>query len=473
MRRSLPIAVAVAALVTGTVYAAGPAGAALGAPVSAPVSAPAPVPAPVPVTDFNADGYADIAVAAPAATVSGRDDAGYVTVLYGSIHGVDSAHPQVISRASAGVPGAVVDYDAFGRVSAARDFDGDGYTDLVVGSENGPTVVLWGSPVGLKKSVALSLPPHNGPLAAGDINGDGQADLVVGTGLVGVEFGPISRSGTSAGRTVVPFGDEEDSRYDFIVGDVTGDGADDILTTHGFEDHGHGTRLWKGGKDGSVTRIPGAITPSSKGVVADFDRDGYGDFATFKFGTSHEDIATLPGTVEIRFGSPSGLSTRKTTITQNTPGVPGVDEAGDQFGLALAAGDVTGDGYPDLAVGVPGEAIGRTAGAGSVVLLKGGPKGPTGKGALAFSQSTKGVPGVSERDDRFGEAVQLADVNDNNRADLIVAAPWEDAPKADSGAAWVLRGSKNGPVTQNIATFNPATLGTPAAEAHFGASFAR
>ncbi|MFD9492226.1 MULTISPECIES: FG-GAP-like repeat-containing protein [unclassified Streptomyces] len=457
MRRSLTIAVAVAALVTGAVCAAGPAGA-------APVAA-------VPVTDFNADGYADIAVAAPGGTVNGKDDAGYVTVLYGSIGGVDTKRPQVISRASAGIPGDAVNYDSFGRVSAARDFDGDGYTDLVVGSENGPTIILWGSPTGLKDSVALSLPPHNGPLAAGDINGDGHADLVVGTGLVGVEFGPISRTGTSSGRTIVPFEDEEDSRYEFIVGDVTGDGADDILTTHGFEDMGHGTRLWKGSKDGSVTRVPGAITPSSGGVVADFDRDGFGDFATFKFGTSQEDITIRPGTVEIRYGSPSGLSTRTTTITQNTPGVPGVNETGDEFGLALAAGDVTGDGYPDLAVGVPGEDIGSTDSAGSVVLLKGGPKGPTGSGALAFSQSTSGVPGASEQGDRFGEEVQLADVNDNNRADLIVAAPWEDAPKVDSGAAWVLRGSKNGPVTGNIATFNPAGLGTPQADAHFGSSF--
>ncbi|MGW3664682.1 FG-GAP-like repeat-containing protein [Streptomyces sp. NPDC005141] len=459
MHRSLPIAVAVAALVVGPVSAAGPAGA-------APEE-------PVPVTDFNADGYADLAVAAPAATVGGKDDAGYVTVLYGSSGGVGTTHPQLITRASAGVPGDVVDYDAFGRTSTARDFDGDGYTDLVLGSENGPTIVLWGSPAGLKDAVALSLAPHSGPLAAGDVNGDGHADLVVGTGLVGVEFGPFTRTGKSAARTVVPFGDEEDSRYDFIVGDVTGDGADDIITTHGFEDQGHGTRLWKGGKDGSVTRVPGSTTPSSEGVIADFDRDGYGDFATFKFGTSHEDIVTLPGTVEIRYGSPSGLSTRTTKITQNTPGVPGVNEAGDQFGRALAAGDVTGDGYPDLAVGAPGEAIGSTKAAGSVVLLKGGPKGPTGKGALAFSQSTAGVPGASERDDYFGDEVLLADVNANNRADLIVAAPWEDAPQTDSGAAWVLRGSKNGPVTKNIATFSPTTLNTPGAEAHFGSLLAR
>ncbi|MEU6278621.1 FG-GAP and VCBS repeat-containing protein [Streptomyces populi] len=459
MRRSLSVAVAVAALVIGPVSAAGPAGAAPA------VSGP--------VTDFNADGYADLAVAAPAATVDGRDDAGYVTVLYGSPGGVDTAHARIISRASAGVPGEAVDYDAFGRTSAARDFDGDGYTDLVLGSENGPTVVLWGSPAGLKKAVALSFAPRSSPLAAGDVNGDGHADLVVGTGLVGVEFGPISRTGESAARAVVPFDEENDSRYDFIVGDVTGDGADDIVTTHGFEDEGRPTRLWKGGRDNSVTRAPGSFAPSSEGVIADFDRDGYGDFATFKFGTSHEDIVTRPGTVEIRYGSPSGLSARATTITQNTPGVPGINEAGDQFGRALAAGDVTGDGYPDLAVGVPGEAIATTRAAGSVVLLKGGPKGPTGNGALAFSQSTAGVPGVSEQDDHFGDEVLLTDVNANNRADLIISAPWEDGPQTDSGAAWVLRGSKNGPITKNIATFTPSTLNMPADEAHFGSTLAQ
>ncbi|MFG2308766.1 FG-GAP-like repeat-containing protein [Streptomyces sp. NPDC048566] len=460
MRRNLLLAVAVAALVTGTLSVAGPAGA-------------APAAASAPVADFNGDGYADLAVPAPGGTVAGRDDAGYITVLYGSPGGVDTARPQFISRNSAGVPGDAVDYDAFGRASTTGDFDGDGRTDLAVASDNGPTVVLWGSPTGLRSSVALAAVPHGGPLAAGDVDGDGHTDLVVPTGLVGVEFGPISRKGKSSARTVVPFDDAEDTRYGFVVGDVTGDGADDIVTTHGFEDEGHATRLWKGGRDRTVTRVRQTMTPSLDGVIADFDRDGYGDFATFKYGTSHEDITRRPGTLEIRYGSPAGLSTRTATITQSTPGVPGVDEAGDQFGLSLAAGDVTGDGYPDLAVGVPGEAIGTTAGAGAVVLLRGGPKGPTGSGALAFSQSTAGVPGVSEREDRFGEEVRLADVNANHRADLIVTAPWEDAPETDSGAAWVLRGSKNGPVTRNIATFNPATLKTPQDEAHFGADLPR
>ncbi|OEV25562.1 hypothetical protein AN219_25635, partial [Streptomyces nanshensis] len=63
---------------------------------------------------------------------------------------------------------------------------------------------------------------------------------------------------------------------------------------------------------------------------------------------------------------------RTSTLTQNSPGVPGVNEEGDEFGKALAAGDVNGDGYADIAVGVPGEDIGSGASgkdAGAVVQL--------------------------------------------------------------------------------------------------------
>ncbi|MFD6416231.1 FG-GAP repeat protein [Streptomyces sp. NPDC060194] len=463
MRRFLSLSVAVTAFAIGPVPTAGAGG---------------PAAAAVPVTDFNHDGYADLAVGAPGGDVGGKDGAGYLTILYGSSAGVRTARPQVVSRASAGVPGAVADYDGFGATTAARDFDGDGYTDLVVASTNGPTVALWGSATGLKGGVALDVPEHSGPLAAGDVDGDGHDDLVLGTGLVGVEFGPISRAGVSAGRTVVPFEDaegEEDrqARYDFVVGDVTGDGADDIVTNHGAEDTLYSGRLWKGGKDRSVTRVPGAIAPSSGGVIADFDRDGHGDFATFTAGTNSGDADTEPGTVSIRYGSPSGLSARRAAITQSTAGVPGADEPGDGFGRSLAAGDVTGDGYPDLAVGVPGEAIGKVAGAGGAVLLRGGPKGVTGAGATAFSQSTAGVPGASETGDHFGGRVLLADVNANDRADLVVAAPYEDAPQADSGAVWVLRGSKNGPITGGIASFAPAGLGAPGTDATFGVNLAR
>ncbi|MFI8814189.1 MULTISPECIES: FG-GAP repeat protein [unclassified Streptomyces] len=63
--------------------------------------------APMPVPqDINGDGYRDLVVPAPAATVKGLDYAGSVVVLYGSAKGVSAAKRAVISQSSPGVPGA-------------------------------------------------------------------------------------------------------------------------------------------------------------------------------------------------------------------------------------------------------------------------------------------------------------------------------------------------------------------------------
>ncbi|ADI06798.1 hypothetical protein SBI_03677 [Streptomyces bingchenggensis BCW-1] len=430
-----------------------------------------------PVIDFNGDGYADLAVSAPGGTVSGFSEAGYISVLYGSTAGVDTAHPKLITRATEGVPGDVEQYGAFGRTTAAGDLDGDGYTDLVVGDFSAPAV-LWGSAKGLRTGSALPGPAAT--LATGDINGDGHADLVTKNdqGLQ-VRYGPFSRAGVPASVQTLPFEDGDHPKA-IAVGDMTGDGADDIVTTHSFDDVPGKSRFWAGGKDGlsRTFRTTGHYT--TDGVIADVNKDGYGDLVAPQVDQVSEDRDADAGTLRVVYGSASGPSTRTAKITQDTPGVPGTSEAGDHdvnsgdlFGHSLAAGDVTGDGYPDIAVGVPGEDIGSVREAGAVVLLKGSAAGLTGKGAQAFHQSTPGVPGISEEGDYFGRTVLLADVNADHRADLAVATPYEDGRYADSGAVWVLRGSRSGLITGDIASFGPRALGAPEKEARFGDDLAR
>ncbi|MEU5638524.1 FG-GAP-like repeat-containing protein [Streptomyces milbemycinicus] len=430
-----------------------------------------------PVIDFNGDGYADLAVSAPGGTVSGFSEAGYISVLYGSTAGVDTAHPKLITRATEGVPGDIEQYGAFGRTTAAGDLDGDGYTDLVVGDFSAPAV-LWGSAKGLRTGGALPGPAAT--LATGDINGDGHADLVTKNdqGLQ-VRYGPFSRAGVPASVQTLPFEDGDHPKA-IAVGDMTGDGADDIVTTHSFDDVPGKSRFWAGGKDGlsRTFRTTGHYT--TDGVIADVNKDGYGDLVAPQVDQVSEDRDADAGTLRVVYGSASGPSTRTAKITQDTPGVPGTSEAGDHdvnsgdmFGHSLAAGDVTGDGYPDIAVGVPGEDIGSVRDTGAVVLLKGSAAGLTGKGAQAFHQSTPGVPGISEEGDYFGRTVLLADVNADHRADLTVATPYEDGRYADSGAVWVLRGSRSGLITGDIASFGPRTLGAPEKEARFGDNLAR
>jgi hypothetical protein len=68
-------------------------------------------------------------------------------------------------------------------------------------------------------------------------------------------------------------------------------------------------------------------------------------------------------------------------------------------------GDFNGDGFADLAIGVPGEDIGTLTNAGAVNILYGSAAGLTAAGNQLFSQATPGVEGVAEVDDRFGSGL--------------------------------------------------------------------
>ncbi|MGW5864623.1 FG-GAP-like repeat-containing protein [Streptomyces sp. NPDC055239] len=461
MRRSLIAAVAVTALATPFAIA-----------LTTGSASAAPTAAAKPVTDFNHDGYADLAISAPGGTVDGVAGAGYVSIVYGSASGADTAHPKQIDRTTPGVPGDPEDNGGFGA-GATGDFDGDGYTDLVV--NNGKVdAVVWGSADGLTKAGPLP-GGFTDQLKSGDFNGDGKADLVTtNQSKMEVRYGPFTRDGKPASTSSVANGD--DGPQDLMVGDVTGDGADDLVTGHAMEEMQHSSRLWKGSKDG----LSKTSTPTKKfttnGVIADVDKDGYGDLVAREVDEVSETQVYDAGAVRVIYGSKSGFSTRTAKIDQDTAGVPGASEAaeingperGDQFGASVTAGDVNGDGYADIAVGVPGENLGDVADAGAIVLLKGGANGLSGKGAQAFNQGTAGVPGVSEKNDNFGEEVQLTDVNKDGLADLTVGVPQEDGTTKDSGAAWLFRGAKTGLTTTGITSFSPSTLGTPEAGAHFG-----
>ncbi|RVU21335.1 hypothetical protein EOT10_25265 [Streptomyces antnestii] len=469
MRRTLVTALAVTALVTPLALAS-----------AAGTAAAAPVPPRVPLTDFNHDGYGDLVLGAPGATVSGHPSAGAVSVVYGAKGGPDIAHAKVFTRSTAGIPGAAAEGGYFGERVTTGDLDGDSYTDLVVAGLDGkPSVVLWGSPTGVGGAGAVALPTSTGMFAVGDFNGDGHRDLVTddyprsddpdddNAGMT-VSYGPFDRASGKPAHQDSIVTSQTFGPGDIVVGDVTGDGADDIVTSHGFEETAYASKFWKGGKTG-VSHTAKALTSSFRGAIGDVDGDGYGDLVVHDIGSNYEDIPYEKGTVLVMYGTADGPSTTRTkVITQDTSGVPGVGESGDMFGSDLSAGDVNGDGYADIAVGVPGEAIGSVKDAGSVVLLKGGRGGLSGTGAQAFSQSTAGVPGASEKGDGFGQQVVLQDLDGDGKADLAAAAPLEDGTYADSGAAWVLRGATGGLTTRSITSFGPAAVHVPEKNAQLG-----
>lgn len=108
---------------------------------------------------------------------------------------------------------------------------------------------------------------------------------------------------------------------------------------------------------------------------------------------------------------------------------------------AAAAGralswDFNGDGYRDLAVGVPiGEASGSRD-AGYVAIVPGSARGPVTSGQDNISQNDPGVPGGSEGGDMFGSQLASADLNSDGYAELVVSAPGEDAGRGRITILW-------------------------------------
>ncbi len=422
-----------------------------------------------PVTDFNGDGYADLAVPAAGSDVGAAKGTGSVSVVYGGAEGVQlPRRKQVFSAASDDAVGRLLRTGTgaaatgFGSQSAAADLDGDGNTDLLLSldgngdTRSGPkTVVLWGSRVGLGSPILL---PPVAP-RPGDFDGDGHIDLLAhghdGREGMFVLRGPFRRDGKPAGSTEVRGGDWGDATGPgaVTVGDLNGDRYDDVVTAQGFEEERYKDYFFKGGPDGLSAKVADLDAYNALGAVGDFDCDGVGDLAVQESGKAADAEETGPPRIQVLRGSTSAAPSGARTL--DVPGAAGV--TGEDTDVALAAADVDDDGCADLAVGVPG-----AAGGGAVTLLKGGAQGLSGAGARTFTQNSPGVPGNAEAGDLFGGAVRFADFDKDGHQDLAVGAPGEDGAEPDSGAVWILDGTARGPEARpDGLSFGPEALLAP------------
>jgi len=441
--------------------------------------------------DFNCDGHQDLAIAAPS-----EDDAclpyeagmyGEVYVLYGTGSGLSTAAAQVLQKQPR-LP------TAFGTAMAAGDFDGNGCSDLAVGApgtfeaspiagrEGGGSVSIFsGGPGGLTHFFeydqdtgaipgAVELDDQFGAaLASGDFDNDGNDDLAIG----------VPGEDGFSGAIVVLYGHN----------DGPGGRADGLITARS-ELVDQNSDYMPGGREG-WDRFGASL------ASADFNDDGHDDLAV---GVPGEDDQA--GAVAVLYGWTNGLRPENAPPGPNQENLSSplfqqgagpwdgaygalVDEAegtlfypdlnADQFGAELTTGDFNGDGYADLAIGVPGEEIsGGPSNSGAVHVLYGWATGllPWNgpgwwEGAATGNQL---MPGPPSRDGRFGSALAGADFDLDGIEDLVVGLPtWDDL----QGEVWVVRGTtQDGLLLANRTTWSQSQTGSGGSEAddHFGAA---
>jgi hypothetical protein len=206
-----------------------------------------------------------------------------------------------------------------------------------------------------------------------------------------------------------------------------------------------GNQVWSQDSSG----IEGVAEPGNafggELAVGDFNNDGVDDLA---IGVPREDIGSLSstGAVNVLYGSVDGLTATGNQVwDQDSPGIAGAAEQGDNFGAALAVGDFNNDSFDDLAIGVLGEAIGGLSSAGAVNVLYGSFGGLTAAGNQIWHQDQPGIQGVAEAGDNFGSALAVGDFNNDSFDDLAIGVRNEDiGSNANAGAVNVLYGSSGG-----------------------------
>jgi hypothetical protein len=450
-----------------------------------------------------------IAVGSPGATEGDDQDAGAVTVAIGSQDGL--VGQQLITPASPGIPDTPQVEGGFGRQVAIGNFNGDNCPDLAImqdePSGDAQVVVLFGVPGGGFTTTGAqtfgqnqvcdmscgdpeSLPHLGAVMVAGNFEGNGYDDLALsvtssdGYGnqvIVVVPGGPDGLQ-PSASDPVFSGTPADASLSSLSIGDVNGDGLDDLVAGFGayrvppdeLARPTHPDKVGDAYDAGDVTVIYGARTGIGTGMPQQsVNRATPGVPGKEMYASARHPYLPMevsagianPGryadvafsearssTVTVLQGSKSGLITKHAqTLSKSTPGVPGKPKSDDQWGASLAFGRYGDNDEEDLAVGDPTTQ--------HVTILPGAKHGLVGKKACEqFSPSTAGVPGKLVKGEDWSSTLAVGNFGHGRNDDLAVADPEADH---DRGSITVLYADYHDPIGLRAKHSQRLTRSTP------------
>jgi hypothetical protein len=169
-------------------------------------------------------------------------------------------------------------------------------------------------------------------------------------------------------------------------------------------------------------------------------------------------------------------------LHRGVPGIAGTDDPEDNFGDSVAAGDIDGDGYEDLVVGVPGDDVSifglggsvTVSNAGSIHVVYGSDDGLSVTGDQIIDRASDGLEADAAADDRFGENVAVGNFDCDPYEDVAVGVPYDDARsgRVNDGSIHVIWGTQGGLTTADdfYHQGTPNVSGAPETNDEFGAS---
>ena len=387
------------------------------------------------IGDLNGDGVTDIAVGARLDD-DGGTDRGAVWILFLNADGSAKAH-QKLSDTEGNFTGVLDDDDGFGNsVASIGDLDGDGVADIAVGAP-------FDDDGGAEKGAVWIL----------FLNADGTVK----------SYKKISD--TEGGFTGILDGSDNFGRSVASIGDLDGDGVQDIAVGAGRDDDGGTDRgaVWilflningsvKGHQKISDTEggFTGILDNSdflgfSVASIGDLDGDGVQDIAVGAI--FDDDGGDHRGAVWILFLNTDGTVKSHQKISDTDGAFTGVLDNGDYFGRSIASiGDLDKDGVQDIAVGAYYDDDGGSN-RGAVWILFLNTDG-TVKSHQKISDTQGNFTGTLDDSGLFGVSIaNIGDLNGDGVTDIVTGAYFDDDGGTDRGAVWVLFLNPDGTVGQ-------------------------